>query len=179
MFICGIAYSGIVSFINSYAIEMNLTGAASFFFVVYAVFLFLGRPVAGKIFDAKGENIVVYPAYVFFGTSLFLITFAKNGLILLTAGVFLALGYGTIMSSMQTIVGKISPPRRLGLAISTFYIFMDAGMGIGPYLLGYIVEKFGFQKMYTLLAIAVFLLIPAYYFVHGKKAGQTKPVEQT
>lgn len=172
MFICGIAYSGIVSFINSYAIEMNLMKAASFFFVVYAIFLFVGRPITGKIFDAKGENTVVYPAFVCFSISLILITFAKNGLVLLIAGVFLALGYGTIMSSMQTIVGKISSPHRLGLAISTFFICMDAGMGVGPYLLGFIVERFGFQYMYIVLAIAVFFLIPAYYFVHGKKAAK-------
>lgn len=172
MFISGIAYSGIVSFINSYAIEMNLTNAASFFFVVYAIFLFVGRPIAGKLFDAKGENIVVYPAFVCFATSLLFITFANNGFILLLAGAFLALGYGTIMSSMQTIVGKVAPPERLGLAISTFFICMDAGMGIGPYLLGLVVEQFGFQNMYTLLAIAIFFLIPAYYFVHGKKAAK-------
>lgn len=174
MFISGIAYSGVISFINSYAIEMNLTKAASFFFVVYAIFLFLSRPIAGKIFDKKGENIVVYPSFVFFAISLLLITFAKNGFILLFAGVCLALGYGTIISSMQTIVGKVSPPERLGLAISTFYICMDAGMGIGPYILGIIVEQFGFHTMYTVLAIAISLLIPSYYLVHGKKASSVK-----
>jgi len=176
MFLCGIAYSGVISFINSYAIELNLTKAASFFFVVYAIFLFLSRPIAGKIVDRKGENIVVFPSYVFFTISLLLITFAMNGFILLLAGAFLAIGYGTIMSSMQTIVGKISPPHRLGLAISTFYICMDAGMGTGPYILGLVAEKFGFHTMYIILAIAIFFLIPAYYLVHGKKARTVKTI---
>lgn len=169
MFFSGIAYSGIVSFINSYAIELNLTKVASFFFVVYALFLFLGRPIAGKILDTKGENIVVYPSYIFFIVSLLLIAFVSNGFILLLAGAFLALGYGTIMSCKQTIVGKVSPRHRLGLAISTFFICMDAGMGVGPYILGLIVEQFGFHTMYSILAITIFFLIPAYYFIHGKK----------
>lgn len=176
MFVSGIAYSGIVSFINSYAIEMNLTKAASFFFVVYAIFLFLCRPIAGKIFDTKGEKIVVYPSFIFFIVSLLLITFVNNGFILLLAGAFLALGYGTILSCMQTIVGKVSPPHRLGLAISTFFICMDAGMGIGPFILGLIVEHFGFHTMYSILAIAIFFLIPAYYFVHGKKTNTAKTI---
>lgn len=170
MFIGGIAYSGIVSFINSYAMENQLTSAASFFFVVYAIFLFLGRPIAGKIFDAKGENIVVYPSFVMFAASLLFITYASNGFILLLAGACLALGYGTIISSMQTLVAKVSPPERLGLAISTFFICMDGGMGLGPYLLGFIVERFGFHTMYFVLAISIFCLIPVYYIVHGKKA---------
>lgn len=174
MFISGITYSSIISFINSYAIEINLTKAASFFFVVYAIFLFIGRPIAGKLFDRKGENIVVYPSFVLFACSLLLIAFANNGFILLLAGVFLALGYGTLMSSMQTIAVKVSPPHRLGLAISTFFVCMDAGMGIGAYVIGLIVEQFGFHTMYIILAIAIFLLIPAYYFVHGRKASSVK-----
>lgn len=170
MFVGGIGYSGIVSFINSYALKMHLTKAASFFFVVYAIFLFVSRPTAGKICDKKGENIVVYPSFVMFSISLLLITFANNGFILLLAGVFLAIGYGTLNSSMQTIVAKVSPIHRLGLGLSTFYICMDSGLGIGPYLLGLIVEHFGFHTMYLILSLAILLLIPAYYFVHGKKA---------
>lgn len=171
MFIGGIAYSGIVSFINSYAIQMNLTHAASFFFVVYALFLFLIRPVAGKLFDKKGENIVMYPSFLCFTASLLCITMARTSFLLLLAGILLALGYGTIMSSIQTIVGKVSPQHRLGLGISTYYICMDSGMGIGPYILGLIAEWVGFQVMYIILAVAVFCLIPVYYMVHGKKAG--------
>lgn len=178
MFISGIAYSSIISFINSYAIEINLTKAASFFFVVYAIFLFIGRPIAGKIFDTKGENIVVYPSLVLFASSFLLIAFAKNGFILLLAGVFLALGYGTLMSSMQTIAVKVSPPHRLGLAISTFFVCMDAGMGIGAYIIGLIVEQFGFHTMYIVLAIAIFFLIPAYYLVYGKKVSTVKIIKR-
>lgn len=171
MFISGIAYSGIVSFINSYAIQMNLTKAASFFFVVYALFLFLVRPVAGKLFDQKGENIVMYPSFFFFAVSLLGITMARTGFLLLLAGILLAMGYGTLMSGIQTIVGKILPSHRLGLGISTYYICMDGGMGIGPYILGLIAERVGFQMMYIILAIVVVCLIPAYYMVHGKEAG--------
>ena len=176
MFISGIAYAGVISFINSYATELKLTNIASFFFIVYAIFLFIGRPIAGKVFDRKGENIVVYPSFVFFSMSLFLISFANNGFILLLSGVFLAIGYGTIMSSMQTIIGKVTPPHRLGLAISTLFICMDAGAGTGPFILGLIAEQFGFQMMYCVLAIAILLLIPAYYFVHGKNASAVKTV---
>ncbi|HWK23092.1 MAG TPA: MFS transporter [Ureibacillus sp.] len=174
MFVSGMAYSGIISFINSYAIETNLTKAASFFFVVYAIFLFLGRPIAGKLFDKKGENIVVYPSFLMFAIGLLLITFANAGFMLILAGALLALGYGTIISSMQTLVVKVSEPHRLGVAISTFFICLDAGMGIGPYILGLIAEQAGFHTMYFVLAIAIFFLIPTYYLVHGKKASTVK-----
>ncbi|WP_071394881.1 MFS transporter [Bacillus tuaregi] len=172
MFISGIAYSCIISFINSYAIEIQLTEAASYFFVVYAIFLLISRPIAGKLFDTKGENIVVYPSMVFFAISFLFIGFAKSGFILLLAGVFLAFGYGTLMSSMQTLAVKVSPPHRIALAISTFFICMDAGLGIGAYLIGLIVEQVGFHTTYIVLGITIFFLIPVYYLVHGKKASK-------
>ena len=83
----------------------------------------------------------------------------------------MALGYGTLMSSMQSIIGKVAAAP--GLAISTFFVFMDAGLGTS-YILGFIAEKYGFHAMYVVLAAAIFLLIPAYYLVHGRKAGAEK-----
>ena len=37
--VAGFAYSSILSFLTSYSQEINLVSAASFFFVMYAVFL--------------------------------------------------------------------------------------------------------------------------------------------
>ena len=64
--IMGFAYSGILSFINSYAKEIDLIDTASFFFIVYAVFILISRPFTGRLLDKKGDNIVIYPALVLF-----------------------------------------------------------------------------------------------------------------
>ena len=86
MVIMGIAYSGIVSFLNSYAIEIQLQDAAGFFFIVYAIFLFISRPFTGRLLDLKGDNVVIYPAILLFSLSLLLLSYACNGFILLLAG---------------------------------------------------------------------------------------------
>ncbi|MGJ9457324.1 MFS transporter [Oceanobacillus sp. CF4.6] len=174
MVLMGIAYSGIVSFINSYAIDIQLEDAASVFFIVYAVFLIISRPIAGRLQDIKGDNIIIYPALVLFTLSLFLLSQAQSGFILLLSGALLALGFGTMMSSAQAIAVKESPKHRVGLAASTFYICMDSGMGIGPFLIGFIVPLVGYRGMYLTMAVIVFLSIFLYYFLHGKKATARK-----
>lgn len=174
LIVMGISYSSIVSFINSYAIEIQLEEAASFFFLVYAVFLFVSRPIAGRLLDTKGDNVVMYPAILLFSICLLLVGIAQNGFVLLLAGILLAVGYRTIISAAQAIAIKESPKHRVGLATSTFFIFMDAGMGLGPYIIGLIVPYIGYRGMYVTLATFVFLSIVLYYFLHGKKAASRK-----
>ncbi|NCU17364.1 MFS transporter [Pallidibacillus pasinlerensis] len=174
MVIIGIAYASIVSFINVYAIEIQLQDIASLFFIVYAIVLLFTRPITGRLLDLKGDNIVIYPAIIFLAICLVLLSQAENGIVLLLSGAFLALGFGTLVSSGQAIAVKEAPKERVGLAVSTFYICLDGGVGIGPYLIGFIIPFVGFRGMYFILALFVFLTVILYYFLHGKKAAMRR-----
>lgn len=168
MLLMGMAYSGILAFINAYALKINLTAAASFFFIIYAIFILLSRPFTGRLLDAKGDNIVMYPALILFAFSLVLLSQAESGVMLLLAGALVGLGFGTLMSCGQAIATKEVPQHRLGLATATFFFCLDLGVGFGPYLIGNIIPMVGFRGMYMTLAIIVFCSIILYYFVHGK-----------
>lgn len=174
MVIIGIAYASIVSFINVYAIEIQLQDIASLFFIVYAIVLLFTRPITGRLLDLKGDNIVIYPAIIFLAICLVLLSQAENGIVLLLSGAFLALGFGTLVSSGQAIAVKEAPKERVGLAVSTFFICLDGGVGVGPYLIGFIIPFVGFRGMYLILAIFVLLTVILYYFLHGKKAAMRR-----
>lgn len=169
MVILGFAYSSVMTFISSYASEINLAEVASFFFFVYAVFLMASRPVTGRRFDLKGDNSVVYPCMFLFLIGLLFLSQAQNGFILLLAGALIGIGYGTTMSCVQTIMVKKAPPHRVGLANSTFFVSFDLGMGVGPFVLGFILPSMGYKGMYVSMAAVVLLCIIYYFFVHGKK----------
>ena len=62
-------------------------------------------------------------------------------------------------SCCQAIAIKESPRHRVGLATSTFYVFMDSGVGVGPLLLGFIIPIVGFRGLYFTLAVIVFASI--------------------
>lgn len=88
---------------------------------------------------------------------------------LLVASALIALGFGNMISCSQAVVVNKAPRHRIGLATSTFYIAMDAGIGVGPLIIGMILPIFGFRGMYLSMAVIVFVTIVIYYFVHGKK----------
>jgi predicted MFS family arabinose efflux permease len=167
--IMGFTYSGILSFLTSFALTVNLTAAASYFFIVYALFILISRPFTGKLYDVKGDNIVMYPSLFLFSVGLLLLSQAHIGFTLLIAGAFIGLGYGTIISCAQTIAINEAAHHRVGLATSTYFIFMNAGIGIGPYLLGFIIPFVNFRGMYLTLAVMILACIFLYYFLHGRR----------
>ena len=87
----------------------------------------------------------------------------------LLAAVFSALGFGTYLSCAQVVASKVAPRKKIGLAVSTFYIGLDTGVGIGPVVLGLLLPYTGYQNMYFYLAILVFFLLFVYYVIHGRK----------
>ncbi|NMD71304.1 MFS transporter [Bacillus sp. DNRA2] len=178
-FFVGLAYSGVLSFITFYAEELNLIESASFFFVAYAAAVLVSRPFAGKLFDVRGANSVIYPVLIIFAVGMMLLSQVHNGWTLLLAGVIIGFGYGNFTSSAQAVAIKVTPHDRLGLATSTFFILVDLAFGIGPYLLGLVVPYSGFRGLYlSLVAIIIFAMI-LYYFLHGKKERQTFKYKMT
>lgn len=162
-------YSSILSFINFYAIEIDLVETASFFFVVYAVAVLLTRPFTGRLLDGKGANFVMYPAFVIFAAGMFLLSSVSTGITFLIAAALIGIGFGNMQSSTQVIAIKLTSPHRLGLATSTFFIALDAGLGFGPYLLGFIVPISGYRTLYVILTFVILATAVFYYFLHGKK----------
>lgn len=58
IFLSALSFSGIVSYINLYAIEIDLIKAASFFFIVYTMFVLFSRPFTGKIVDIHSLTLL-------------------------------------------------------------------------------------------------------------------------
>ncbi|KAB2330463.1 MFS transporter [Cytobacillus depressus] len=173
-FLSSFCYSGVLSYINFYAIEIDLVKAASFFFLVYSLAVLVSRPITGRLMDVKGANLVLYPAFFILGVGLLLLSFVEKSITLLAAGILIGLGFGNIQSCTQTIAVKLTPTERMGLATSTFFIFLEGGLGFGPYFLGYVIPITGYGILYAILGIAVLAISILYYFLHGKKEFTTR-----
>lgn len=169
-FLIGISYSSILSFMDAYARNIHLSEAASFFFLVYAITVLLSRPITGRVFDGFGDNFVMYPTYLFFALGLLLIGFAHSGWILLLAAIFIGLGYGSFSPFGQAIAIRNSEAHRLGITTSTFFGFMDMGVGFGPFILGMFMPLLGYRNLYFASAILALLIAVIYHFVHGRHA---------
>jgi len=168
MLVLGICYSGVLTFLDSFAAERDLQTGASLFFVAYSVVLFLARLVAGKIQDRRGDNIVVYTAMAAFAVGMLLLGSATSNLLVVLAGAFIGLGWGTLMSALQSVAAGLVPMQRIGVAISTHFFMLDLGVGLGPIGLGLLLNTFGYDQMYLALAGLVVLSALLYHLVHGR-----------
>ena len=157
MLLTSICYSGVLSFINFYAKEIDLVETASFFFLMYAIAILFSRPFTGPLMDRKGENIIMYPAFIIMALALYLLSQAHSPMTLLLCAGLLGLGYGNIQSVCQTVAVKSTSLDRMGFATSTFFIFLDAGLGFGPYFIGRALDYINYAQLYMYSAIAALI----------------------
>ena len=176
MLLASICYSGVLSFINFYAKEIDLVETASFFFLMYAIAILISRPFTGPLMDRKGENIIMYPAFIIMAIALVLLSQVQSSFMLLLCAGLLGFGYGNIQSVCQTVAVKSASIERMGFATSTFFIFLDAGLGFGPYFIGQALDYIDYSQLYFYSAMCVLVCIVIYYLLHGRKASKRQHV---
>lgn len=171
MLLGGIAFSGVLSFLNSYANANaeNMADAAGQFFLVYAGGVVVSRLVVGRLQDRHGDNIVMYATLALFAAGLVVIGMASDGMILMLGGVLLGLGFGGLLPSGQVIAVSLAPDHRVGTATATYFLMLDLGSGFGPMILGLLIPHTGYPGMYMLLAGVVVVAMTLYHFVHGHR----------
>lgn len=170
-FLIGLSYSSVLGFLSIYADNLGLSTAGAFFFVVYALIITFTRPYAGQIFDAKGENAVMYPSFIFLAIGLLTLSYTTTSFMLLLSGALIGLGYGTFMSNGQAVCLKLVEPSKVSIALSTYFIGLDLGLGFGPYALGTVHSFLSYSGIYILcaaLTVAVAILYAIFY--KGKDA---------
>ncbi|WP_413335699.1 MFS transporter [Brevibacterium sp. GP-SGM9] len=171
MLIAGIAYAAALVFLASYAADNGVAAAASLFFVAFAVASLFARLFVGRLQDTLGDNFVVYPVFVFnvIGNLLLALWPTTPGIVL--AGVFVGLGFGSLMPCMQAITVKSVTMARVPVATSSFFLLLDAGSGVGPIVLGALMPLTGGSGMFLLCAGLVVLAMVVYFITHGRRRG--------
>jgi len=165
----GLAYSGVLSFISFYTVEIELEKIGSYFFLIYAAVVILTRPITGKLLDARGANIIIYPCLVIFAIGMYAFSSASNAWMFVLAAICMGIGYGNFTSVAQAVAVKVTPRERMGLATSTFFILYDIGLGFGPFVLGKLVPSLGYRSIFFWMVAVIAISILLYYWLHGKK----------
>ena len=154
-----LGYVSILSFYRLYAVEADLVGAFSWFFIIYSIVLIVSRPIAGKIQDRYGDMIICVTGIIAQSVGLLLIALMPSALTVIVCAVCAALGFGTLNSAGTTIVTRSTPEHRRSYAVSTFFIFCDATMGFGPALLGSFATA-SYAPIYLISSLITFLALP-------------------
>ena len=137
--------------------------------LLYALAALVTRPLTGRLFDLRGENIIFYPALLLTALSLTMMAHASSSWVLLAAGLILGMGFGNFQSAGQAVSLSLVSKARFAQATTTFFIFFDLGIGLGPYLFGFMIPAAGYDGMYQTLAFVVLGAVLLYYVLHGRR----------
>lgn len=139
-----------------------------YFFMAYAITSLFSRPIIGRFLDHHGGDVVMYPTLIILALCMLTVGFATIDVLFALGGILLGLSYSTVTSAGQALAIHGVHEDHIGLATSTFFIFVDFGVGIGPYLLGFLVPAYGFTSVYFAGAIVALVGIPLYYILIGR-----------
>ena len=164
------SYAGVSAFLALYARELDLMAAASNFLLCYAVFLMICRAFTGNICDRKGPKYVVYPCLLAFTIGLVVLGYTHGSASMILAGALIGIGYGSVTPIFQTQIISSVEPHKIGVANSLFFNAMDAGLAIGAFVMGLMVEGVGYRAIYLVGALLV-VLAGALYILQMKRRG--------
>lgn len=169
------AYAGVSAFLALYARELDLMAAASNFLLCYAVFLMICRAFTGNVCDSKGPKYVVYPCLFAFTVGLVVLGYTHGSVTMVLSGALIGIGYGSVTPIFQTQIISSVEPHKIGVANSLFFNAMDAGLALGAFVMGLMVEGVGYRSIYLMGAVLV-VLAGALYILQMKKRGDVKLV---
>ncbi len=154
IFTIALTYGSIVSFLSLFAQKQGISNPGVFF-TVFAVTLILVRAFAGKLSDKKGRKFVIMPGMIFIASGLWVLSTASSLSVFLIAALLYGIGFGFVHPSlMALLVDSVSEEGR-GAAMGTFTAAFDLGIGMGSIILGFVLQYFGFQVMYSISALIV------------------------
>ena len=166
-----LGYGCVQAFLTSFAAEKGLSEAASLFFLVYAAAALGTRPFSGHVLDHYGANVVFYPALLLMASAMALLAVTDTSAMFLFAAVLLGAGFGNFQSAGQAVSLTLVTRSRFAQATTTFFLFFDLGIGLGPYLFGFLVPSCGYEGMFYALALVALFAAVLYWFEHGRFHG--------
>lgn len=163
LFFTAMAYGGVISFLPLYAAERGIPNIG-IFFVVYALSILVTRPTVGKMVDRYGFDLTIIPGFIFLLVALILLANIHSLHFLLIVAVIYGVGFGALITSLQTMAVRDVEKDRIGAANATLFTGNDVGIGIGVMILGAVAELVGYSDMYLFTAIPLSVALIFYVF---------------
>ena len=83
------------------------------------------------------------------------------------AGLLLGVSFVNFQSVGQAVSLSLVSRSRYAQATTTFYIFFDLGIGLGPYVFGHLIPLAGYSGMFQILCLMILGSMVLYRLVPG------------
>jgi len=132
-----VSYGVILTVIGDWGKYLG-TSNKGLFFMVFTIASLLIRFVAGRASDKYGRVLILKISLVLLALSLLGIGMANSSFLLMAASVLYGVATGMLSPAANAWTIDLSDPDHRGKAMATMYIALEAGIGLGALLAGWL-----------------------------------------
>lgn len=162
------AYGVILTLIPDWSEHLGIANKG-LFFTAYTIASIGIRFVSGKVADRHGRVKVMVVGLVIVFLSLIVIGWGDSIQGLIIGACIYGVGTGILSPALNAWTIDLSLPQYRGKAMATMYIALEAGIGAGALLSGYVYQDFIHRIPMIMYANACVILIALFYIVYWKK----------
>jgi MFS family permease len=137
IFLSYISYGAILTVISDWSAHLG-TSNKGLFFMVFTLTSLLIRFVAGKASDRHGRTLILRISLGLLAASMLWVALANSSLQLMLASALYGIATGMLSPTATAWTVDLSNPTQRGKAMATMYIALEAGIGLGALLAGWL-----------------------------------------
>jgi len=150
-FLLNVIWGSLGAFFPLYALRHGVSNPGIYFAFV-AITLILSRSLGGRILDIYAREQVIVPCFIAIIISIVVLTFSTTLQTFILVAIIFGTGWAFLYPSLVVYAVENSGSAR-GPAMGTFTALADLGAGIGPMIMGLILEWTNYQMMFIFLAL--------------------------
>jgi MFS family permease len=154
-----VSVSSVVFFLPLFASDRPYADAG-LFFVVASLAMIASRLFIVRIIDSIPISVILIPCMIGGVACMLSVALVKSTVIFLMSACLYGFLNGICQPTLNTEVMSEAPLHRRGVAMATFFLFVDTGMGAGALLWGRLIDLFGFTAVYCASGALLLVNIP-------------------
>ncbi|MCP4520204.1 MAG: MFS transporter [Cytophagales bacterium] len=164
--LCLYTYGALLTLVPDYSLALGIENKG-LFLMIFTISSLAIRFFAGKFSDKYGRIIMLKVSTMIIGLSFMGLVFSDNTMSFLVMAIPLGLGVGINNPSIIAWTMDLADPKYTGRAISTFYLALEIGIGLGAFVSGWIFQNnteniplcFGLASLLSFLAFILLFIL--------------------
>jgi MFS family permease len=167
-FFMHVIWGTVTTFLPLYAVSHGVTNPGLIFSVV-AFMLIFGRIFAGRVLDLYRRETIILPCLVVYAIAMVVLIFSKTFSMFILMAVIWGAGHSLFYPALVALAIERASSSR-GALMATFTAASDLGVGLGPVLMGIILQHTSYPLMFACVALTGMLNV--FYFQFVVKTGK-------
>jgi MFS family permease len=166
-FMLNLIWGTLSAFFPLYALRQGVSNPG-IFFAFLAITLILGRALGGRILDIYDKEKLITPCLAIIIVSVGILPFSTTLSMFILVAVILGMGWALLYPSLLIYAIENTGSAR-GPAMGTFTALADLGTGIGPMIMGIILQWTSYPIMFLCLILTGVINFLYFYYVMRKR----------